>query len=111
MTTLGMAYFSTFTDRRQLTVYGLSWSACLTYGPEGEEEQVGPIDVDDYPGWYTPDWDRALIRAERLLAAWETTKDAHRKEYDTDKVLPFVELIRACHAHPDRANCQVNISD
>ena len=108
----GMAYFSAFTQRFQKASYGIDYTDCLTYGPEGEEtEMVGPPEGDDYHGWFTPDWDRAIVRAEKLLAAWEATSDEHRKKYDRDKLPVFIDLIRHCAAHPDRKNCQVSIHD
>ena len=107
----GRVHFSAFTQRSQAHVYGIDYCDCITYGPEGDKEQIGAVDSNDIYGWYTPDWDRALVRIEKLMAAWEATTDLHRKEYDAQRLPQYRELIYRCAKHPDRQNCQVQISD
>jgi hypothetical protein len=106
---LGSAYFSGFTMRAQQAVYGVDWADCLTYGPEGETEVVGSPDCDGFEGWYVPDWDRAVQRVDCLLAAWESTTNEHRKEYDSGKIHSFRDLIYLCAKHPQRDCCEVRI--
>ena len=109
---IGLSYFSAFSDRRQREVYGLSWSDCLTYGPEGDEEKIGPPGSTDWHGWFTPDWERALVRAQKLLDAWEATTDPQRKEYDRDKLPMFLAYVRECALLTrDGKRCQVSIHD
>lgn len=111
----GYVHFSGFTMRFQQKVYGIDYADCITYGPEAtpedpESELVGdPNTSGDTGGWYTPDWDRAVVRVERLIAACESTDNAHRKEYDREGLLRYRELILQCANHPDRQNCQVMI--
>jgi hypothetical protein len=108
---MGMAYFSGFTANAQKKVYGVNYIDCLTWGPEGEEtEMVGPPDSEGVHGWYTPDWDRALARVDRLVAAWEQTTNEHRKEYDNGKVHNLRDIIHRCAAHPQRQHIQVCFS-
>lgn len=104
---IGMAYFSACTMSRQKAAYGIDYMDCLTYG----DGMIGPPEGDDYHGWFSPDWPQAVVKADRLFAAWEATDNEHRKEYDADKLGPFIELIRKCASHPDSKNCQVSIND
>jgi hypothetical protein len=106
---LGRAHFAAGVDQGQQHFYGVSWSDCLTYRLNGEDV-LGAPDDEDIGGWYTPDWDNALVKLEELLAAWERTKNAHRKEYDAIRLPEFARLVRLCATHPDSSNCQVNIS-
>lgn len=110
----GYVHFSGFTLGRQQRVYGIDYADCITYGPEAtpedpESELVGDPNVSGTGGWYTPDWDRAVTRIERLIAACEATNNAHRKEYDREPLQKYRELILKCANHPDRQNCQVMI--
>jgi hypothetical protein len=107
---LGTAYFSAFTERHQRLAYGIDYLDCLTYGPEGDEEMLGHPDSDSIEGWFTPDWERALVRAEQLLEKSLVTENAHRREYDASRLPVFIELIRKCAAHPNPKSCQVSLS-
>ncbi len=109
----GHVHFSAFTLGRQKKIYGIDYADCITYGPEGAEtEMVGAPDSDDeVGGWYTPDWDRAVLRVETLLAACLATTSEHRRTYDEDRLREYRELILKCASHPQREHCQVRIHD
>lgn len=106
---LGSAHFAGMSDQGQRHWYGVSWSDCLTYDVHGVP-MWGPPDEEGIGGWYTPDWANALAKLEELLAAWERTECAGRKEYDGTRLPEFARLVRLCAEHPDSRNCQVNIS-
>lgn len=106
----GNVHFSGVTAMCQKRVYGIDWTECITFGPEGEAEMIGSPDSPGFEGWYTPDWDRAVSRVQKLVAAWEATDHEHRKGYDAQCLPKLRDLIHKCSNHPQRQFCQIRLS-
>jgi hypothetical protein len=106
--TLGTVHFSSATMGQQNRVYGLDYADCLSYDtPQGE--MFGPPDSDEHEGPYSPDWDRSLARAKKLLALVEATDNEGRKQYDLPKIRELVTLLEQCATSPLREYCRVRI--
>lgn len=105
---LGCAHFSAFTEERQAAAYGLSWADCLTWDEAEHQEMMGPrVGDEDWTHWYEPDWPRAVVRVDRLVA--RVNERVPPQKYDLDHLPAFQALVHRCASHPHP--CQVRLSE
>ena len=84
-------HFAGTASMRQQHHYGISFTDCLTYGPDGDAECLGAISSPEGAGYYRPRVKRCIERAERLLAA---VKKKPTHTLDEERVTALLDALR-----------------